>query len=201
MAVAAVELPPVAAAAAHEGVTPVVAAASVTVQHFADGHVAAVQKSAPAVVAAEDAVGPAVRASAAADTALDLAQWHQAHSDWEALRAAAHQMGSAAMGSAAERKLQPAQGVLPRCEGQRRGLEGGKTGAEQGLPVDARTMAGRFGEQGGPGGMTGGCGGPAYGAVQDRHEHDLAELAQKIETDSCNSTKYQSFMLSKDWMA
>ena len=74
---AAVELPPVAVAAAHEGVTPVVAAASETAQRFAAVyvaavhvaavhvaavhvaaehvpavHVAAVQKSAPAVVAA-----------------------------------------------------------------------------------------------------------------------------------------------------
>ena len=72
MAVAAVELPPVAAAAAHEGVTPAVDAASETAQRFAAVyvaavhvpavhvaaehvpavHVAAVQKSAPAVVAA-----------------------------------------------------------------------------------------------------------------------------------------------------
>ena len=69
---AAVELPTVAAAAAHEGVTPVVAAASETAQRLAAvyvaavhvaavhvaavrvaaEHVAAVQKSAPAVVAA-----------------------------------------------------------------------------------------------------------------------------------------------------
>ena len=186
MAVAAAEPPPVAAAAAHEAVTPVVAAASVTAQRLAAGHVAAVQNS--AVVAAEDAGGVAFGASAAADTASDLAQLHQGHSDGDALQVAAHQMGSAAMGVAAEHTLQPAQGVLPRCEGQRRGLEGGTSGAEQGLSVDGRKMAGMTGEQGDPGGMKGGSGGPAYEAVQDRHEHDLAELAQRIETDSCNNT-------------
>lgn len=186
MAVAAAEPPPVAAAAAHEAVTPVVAAASVTAQRLAAGHVAAVQNS--AVVAAEDAGGVALGASAAADTASDLAQLHQGHSDGDALQVAAHQMGSAAMGIAAEHTLQPAQGVLPRCEGQRRGLEGGTSGAEQGLSVDGRKMAGMTGEQGDPGGMKGGSGGPAYEAVQDRHEHDLAELAQRIEIDSCNNT-------------
>jgi len=253
--VAAVELPPV-AAAAQEGVTPVVAAASATATaqrfaavqksavhvaavdvaavhvaavHAAAGHVAAVQKSAPAEVAVVTADALAVGAPAAADTAFGLAQlhqghvdwevlqaaahqrhfdWealqavaHQRHFDWEALQAAAHQMGSAAMGIAAEHALQSAQGLLSHCEGQRRGLEGGKTGAEQGLPVDGRKKAGRFGEQGDPGGMKSGSGGPASEAVQNRDEHDWAELAQRIETDSCNDTKDQSFRLSKDCMA
>lgn len=179
--VAAVELPPVAAAAALEGVTPVAAAVSETAQHFAAGHVAAVQKSGPAVVAA---VALAVGAPAAAETAADLAQLHQDCSGWDALQVAAPQMGSAAMGIAAEHTLQPAQGVLAHCEDQRRGLEGGKTGAEQGLPADGQKMAGMAGEQGHLGDKKGGCGGPAYEAVQDRHEHDLAELAQRIETDS-----------------
>ena len=89
------------------------------------------------------------------------------------------------MGSAAEHTLQPAQGLLLHCEGRRRGLEGGKTGAEQGLRVDGRKMAGRFGEQGDLWGMKGGFGGPACEDVQDKHEHDLAALAQRIETDSC----------------
>ena len=219
MGVAAVELPPVAAAAAaHEGVTPVVAAASETAKRFAAGqvaavhvaavhvaavhvtagHVAAVQKSAPAEVAVGNAVALAVGATVAADTASDLAQLHQSHSDGGALQAAAPQRGSAAVGIAAEHTLQPAQGVLP---GQRRGLEGGRTGTEQGLPVDGRKMAGWFGEQGGLRGMKGGSGRPAYETVQDKGELDLAELAQKIETDSCKYAKHQSCMLSKDQMA
>ena len=199
-----------AAAAAPETVTPVVPAASETAQrfvavhvaavhvaavhvaavhvaavqksavHVVAGHVAAVQKSAPAAVAAENAVALAAGALAAADTASGLAQLHQGHFDWEALQAAAHQKGSAAMGIAAEHTLQPVQGAQPRCGGQRRVLEGGKTGAEQGLPVDGRKMGGRFAEQGGLGVMKGGSGGPAYEAVRDRHE-----LAQRIETDSC----------------
>ena len=205
---AAVHPPVAAAAAADEGVTPVVAAASETAQRFAAGHVAAVhvaavhaaalQTSAPAVVAAENAVALAVGATAAADTASGLAQLHQGRFDWEALQAAAHQKGSAAMDIAAEHTLQPAQGVLP---GQRKGLEGGRTGTEQGLPVDGRKMAGRFGEQGGLRGMKGGSGRPAYETVQDKGELDLAELAQKIETDSCKYAKHQSCMLSKDQMA
>ncbi len=222
MGVAAVELPPVAAAAAaHEGVTPVVTAASETAQRFAAVHVAAVhvaavhvaagQKSAPAVVAVGNAVALAVDAPAAADTASGLAQLHQGWSHWEALQAAAHrrgtlqaaahQKGSAGLGIAAEHTLQPAQGVLLHCEGQRRGLEGGKTEVEKGLPGDGRKMAGRFGEQGGLRGMKGGSGGPAFEAVQDGHEHDLAELAQRIETDSCSYTKHESLMLSKYWRA
>ena len=133
----------------------------------------------------------------AADTASDLAQLCQIGSHWEALQAAAHQMGSAAMGIAAEHTLQPAQGVRPRCEGQCRGLEGGKTGGEQGLPVDGRKMAERFGEQGARGGMKGGSGGPAYEAVRDRRECDLAELAQRIETDSCNYIRTPVFPVEK----
>ena len=45
--------------------------------------------------------------------------------------------------------------------------------------------------------MKGGSGGPAYEAVQDRRECDLAELAQRIETDSCNYIEHQSFLLKK----
>ncbi len=207
------------------------AAGHVAAVHVAAVHAAAVQKSAAAEVAVGNAVALVVGATVAADTASDLAQLHRSHSDggalqaaahqmgtlqaaahqlgalqaaahqMGALQAAAHQMGSAAVGIAAEHTLLPVQRVRLHCEGQRRGLEGGKTGAEQELPVDGRKRAGRSGEQGGLGVMKGGSGGPAHGAVRDRHERDLAELAQRIETDSCSYTNHEFVTLSKHWMA